>query len=157
MTIEEMENKMAVLLGGRAAEMLVFGHPSSGAADDLAKTTDIARAIVMRYGMHQELGLVAYEEERRNFLAGTPLPPGERRYSEATAREIDIAVRETISRAFGAATAILGRGRKVLEGGAKLLLEKETLVERDLQALQSDLQAELAAPRTTSLARETDG
>jgi cell division protease FtsH len=155
MTREEMENKMAVLLGGRAAEMLIFGRPSTGAADDLAKATDIARAIVTRYGMHNQLGLVAYEEERRSFLPGTPLMPGERRYSEATAREIDIAVRETVGRAFDSATGILVRARKVLEGGAKLLLERETLVERDLQALQTELRATLATPRTPSLAGGT--
>ncbi|HEY4731444.1 MAG TPA: AAA family ATPase, partial [Myxococcales bacterium] len=151
MTIEEMENKMAVLLGGRAAEMLIFGRPSTGAADDLAKATDIARAVVMRYGMHRELGLVAYEEERRNLLPGTPLTPAERRYSEATAREIDIAVREAVKRAFETASDVLARGRKVLEGGAKLLLDKETLVDRDLQALRSELQAALAAPRGPAL------
>jgi cell division protease FtsH len=141
MTQKEMENKMAVLLGGRAAEMLVFGRPSTGAADDLAKATDIARAVVMRYGMSEKLGLVAYEEERRNLLAGTPPLPTERRYSEATAHEIDCAVRETLDRAFGVATNTLTRGRAVLERGAKLLLEKETLTERELQTLRSELLA----------------
>jgi cell division protease FtsH len=143
MTQNEMENKMAVLLGGRAAEMIVFGRPSTGAADDLAKATDIARAVMMRYGMSEKLGLVAYEEERRNLLAGTPPLPTERRYSESTAREIDCAVREALDRAFGVATTTLTRGRAVLERGAKLLLEKETLTEPELQSLRSEL---LAAP-----------
>ena len=67
MTREELENKMAVLLGGRAAEEVVFGHLSTGAADDLAKVTDIARSMVMRYGMVKSLGHVAYEEERAAF------------------------------------------------------------------------------------------
>ena len=149
MTQEEMENKMAVLLGGRAAEMLVFGQPSTGAADDLAKATDIARAVVMRYGMHDKLGLVAYEEERRSLLADSSLsPPGERRYSEETAREIDCAVREMVNRAFEAATGTLTRGRKVLERGAKLLLEKETLAEAELLPLRSDLSSAFAASNT---------
>src|SRR5437660_3771159 len=72
MTREELDNKMAVLLGGRAAEHLVFGHLSTGAADDLAKTTDIARSMVMRYAMVEGLGHVAYEEERAAFLGGPP-------------------------------------------------------------------------------------
>jgi cell division protease FtsH len=151
MTREELENKMAVLLGGRAAEMLVFGRPSTGAADDLAKASDIARAVVMRYGMHDKLGLVAWEEERRSFLAGTP-PPSERRYSEETAREIDCAVRETLARGFEVATRILTSGRAVLERGAKCLLEKETLAEDDLRPLQRDLSAALESFRTQPLA-----
>ena len=68
MTRDELENKIAVLLGGRAAERLVFGHTSTGAADDLAKATDIARAMVMRYGMDEELGHAAYDRERAPFL-----------------------------------------------------------------------------------------
>ncbi len=156
MTREEMENKMAVLLGGRAAEMLIFGRPSTGAADDFAKATDIARAMVMRYGMHDKLGLVAWEEERRNFLTGTPLPPSERRYSEETAREIDDAVRETVNRAFEAASGILARGRAVLERGAKQLLEKEKLMEGDLQDLRTELLALLGAQRAPALLRAAE-
>ena len=72
MTREELENKMAVLLGGRAAEQLVFGHLSTGAADDLAKVTDIARGMVTRYGMSEKLGHVAYENDGRgSFRART--------------------------------------------------------------------------------------
>ena len=121
--------------------MLVFGRPSTGAADDLAKATDIARAMVLRYGMHERLGLVAYEDERRNLFLGTPAqpPPGERRYSEETARQIDEAVREAVRRAYDSASGILTRGRKVLETGAKRLLEKETLLDRDLDLLRGEL------------------
>ena len=75
MSRPELENKMAVLLGGRAAESLVFDEVSTGAADDLAKVTDIARAMVVRYGMNEELGNVAYEEERRSFLGNGGFEP----------------------------------------------------------------------------------
>src|SRR5258706_11976639 len=92
MTREELEKKMAVLLGGRAAEEVMFNHRSTGAANDLAKVTDIARSMVMRYGMVQTLGHVAYEEDRPPYL-GRPLPMGHREYSEETARKIDVAVR----------------------------------------------------------------
>ncbi|WP_255556665.1 ATP-dependent zinc metalloprotease FtsH [Methylococcus sp. Mc7] len=136
MTREELENKMAVLLGGRAAERIVFGHLSTGAADDLAKVTDIARSMVMRYGMYEKLGHVAYEAERPAFL-GVPMAPEMRReFSEETAREIDCAVREIVTRAFDAATSTLEQRRDSLERGAKLLLEKETLVEDDLVAFR---------------------
>jgi cell division protease FtsH len=141
----EMQSKLAVLLGGRAAEMLIFGEPSTGAADDLAKATDIARAMVVRYGMHEKLGLVAYEEERHLLLPGMAAFPAERRYSEDTAREIDCAVRDAVHGAFETASRILTAARRVLERGAKLLLEKETLAEPELAGLREELQAALRA------------
>jgi len=134
MTREELENKMAVLLGGRAAEDVIFGHLSTGAADDLAKVTDIARSMVMRYGM--ALGHVAYEEERAPFLGG-PLPQGHREFSEETAREIDVAVRGIVERAYQKALGILRRHRAPLETWAQKLLDKETLVEAELGELRN--------------------
>jgi cell division protease FtsH len=156
MTRGEMENKMAVLLGGRAAEMLIFGRESTGAADDFAKATDIARAMVMRFGMNEKLGLVAWEEERREFLAGAPMPAGPRRYSEQTAREIDDAVRDTVHRAFETASAILARARVLLERGARALLEKETLQEDDLQELRGELPAAPDALRISERRRTVE-
>ena len=112
MSRPELENKMAVLLGGRAAESLVFEEVSTGAADDLAKVTDIARSMVVRYGMDDELGNIAYEEERRSFLNPTELPTQTvRRYSEETAREIDRAVRELVGKAFRRAREVLEANR----------------------------------------------
>jgi len=135
MTREELDNKMAVLLGGRAAEDVIFAHLSTGAADDLAKVTDIARSMVMRYAMVQGLGHVAYEEERAPFLGG-PLPQGHREYSEETAREIDVAVRGIVERAYEKAVGILRRHRGALESWAQKLLEKETLAESELAELR---------------------
>ena len=135
MTREELENKMAVLLGGRAAERLVFDHLSTGAADDLAKVTDIARSMVMRYGMHEKLGHVAYEAERPAFLQVPGEMPGAREYSEETASEIDHAVRDILQAAFERAAAILKERRDTLERGARELLAHETLSEDELRAL----------------------
>lgn len=126
---------MAVLLGGRAAEQVVFGHFSTGAADDLQKVTDIARSMIMRYGMDPKLGHVAYESERRTLL-GDNLPMGtERTYSEETAREIDTSLRMIVDQTFKRAVALLTERRAILERGAALLLEKETLTEHELKAL----------------------
>jgi cell division protease FtsH len=136
MTREELENKMAVLLGGRVAEEVCFGHLSTGAADDLVKVTNIARSMVMRYGMVKALGDVAYDEERSPFLGGVQMP-GPREYSEQTAREIDVAVRDIVNAAHAKALAVLQRDREILERGAKLLLEKETLAEAELAALKA--------------------
>jgi cell division protease FtsH len=138
MTRGELENKMAVLLGGRAAEEVVFGHLSTGAANDLAKVTEIARSMVMRYAMVESLGHIAYEEERPPFLAG-PLPQGHREFSEATAREIDIAVRDIVDVVYVKVKALLGRERTLLERWAQKLLDKETLAEDELGELKASL------------------
>ncbi|ACG75577.1 ATP-dependent metalloprotease FtsH [Anaeromyxobacter sp. K] len=132
MTREELQSKMAVLLGGRAAERLVFDHLSTGASDDLSKATEIARSMVTRYGMGEALGPVTYETEPNGYLGEL----GTRRlYSEATAREIDVAVRELVEGAFQRASAILTDNRALLDLGAAELLARETLAGDELQAL----------------------
>ena len=139
MTREELENKMAVLLGGRAAEWVVFRHLSTGAADDLAKVTDIARAMVVRYGMSEKLGHVALEADRRSLLA-TDQPyygPQERTYSDETAAIVDEEVKRMVDEAFERTVGLLTERRELLERTARKLLEKETLDEADLAALSS--------------------
>ncbi len=135
MSRTELENKMAVLLGGRAAEHIVFQHLSTGAADDLQKVTDIARSMVMRYGMDATLGHVAYESERRSYLGNGGPAGSERTYSEATAREIDRAVHDLIEAAFDRTVDLLTARRAILEEGARQLLEKETITEKELHAV----------------------
>jgi cell division protease FtsH len=108
MSSGELRDKMTVLLGGRAAESIVFSEISTGASDDLARATDIARSMVTRYGMDDGLGMVSLESERSTFLQ----MPGEyattrRDFSEQTAREVDCAVRDLITQAFERAVAIL--------------------------------------------------
>ncbi|STY28571.1 protease, ATP-dependent zinc-metallo [Legionella wadsworthii] len=134
MTEDELKNKMRILLGGRAAEFVKFERFSTGAADDLAKATDIARSMVMRYGMDKELGPVTYEKEHSPFLE-TPIMHNDREFSEETASEIDIAVRKIIQTAFDDAVDIIKKQVDILEKGASLLLKKETLNEEDLIAL----------------------
>jgi cell division protease FtsH len=136
MTREELENKMAVLLGGRAAELIVFGHLSTGAADDLARVTDIARSMVTRYGMSEKLGHVSLEKDRRSFLAGAELPsPQERNYADETAAAIDAEVRTIVQAAMDRTVGLLRERRDLLELTARQLLEKETLDEADLARL----------------------
>ena len=137
MTKEELENKMAVLLGGRAAELIVFDHLSTGAADDLRRVTDIARSMVTRYGMSEKLGSVAYERDPGNFLAGAdrPYPVREREYADETAASVDEEVRAIVDRVFERAQGILKARRAILDRAAKKLLQKETLEQSDLEAL----------------------
>jgi len=127
-TQEELANRVAVLLGGRASESLVFGEISTGAGDDLAKATEIARNMVTRYGMDKKLGQMTYEPERHHFLGEAAQMGWEpREFSEETAREIDCAVRDLVDQAFNTAKSILTEERATLEKGAQLLLEKEKL------------------------------
>ena len=143
MSSAELENKIAVLLGGRAAESIVFPHISTGAADDLSKATDIAHSMVARFGMTEELGQIAYEAEPSPFL-GTPSMPGwqPRRYAEETAGKIDLAVRAIVDRAYGRAVEILRRNRATLEAGARELLLRETLGETQIRGLAAALEGE---------------
>jgi len=135
MTRKELLNKMTVLLGGRAAESLVFEEVSTGAADDLNKATDIARNMVTRFGMTDKLGQITYESRRQTFLSENATAGyAEREFSEETAREIDCAVRDLATAAFDQALAILKDRRAELDEGARLLLERETLVREDLEA-----------------------
>jgi cell division protease FtsH len=136
MSRAELENRMAVLLGGRAAESLIFGEMSTGAADDLVKATEIARGMVVRYGMDQKLGQVSYEPEAPSQL-GVPqtMEWHQRQYGERTAGEIDEAVRELIDEAFKRASAVLTRNRQLLDDEAKVLLQKETISGDELKAL----------------------
>ena len=136
MTQAELEHRIMVLLGGRAAEKLVFGQFSTGAADDLAKVTDIARDMVMRHGMVEALGGVAYEAPPPRFL-DVPgwAPPGGFPVGPATQQRIDEAVRGIVTDAFARASEILRRHRDVLERGARELLARETLDEAALRSL----------------------
>ena len=145
MTREELENKMAILLGGRAAEQLVFGRVSTGAADDLARVSDIARAMVTRYGMHESLANLSLEQEPSPLM---PVPgfSGARSYSEHTSKTIDDAMKEIVAGAFSRALASLTRNRKTLEHAAELLLERETLTEIELHGLAGQLAKDPSDP-----------
>ena len=146
MTRAELGYKMAGLLGGRAAEQLVFGEISTGAADDLARVTDIARAMVLRYGMSEALGNVVYDRDRSPFLQPTIPVPQERVYSEGTAEAVDSAVRELVDGAFRTATSILQQNHALLDGTAAALLETETLDEAAIERLKSEIARAPALP-----------
>jgi cell division protease FtsH len=139
MTRAELENRMAVLLGGRAAECVVFHEISTGATDDLIRATDLARAMVLRYGMSDALGNVAYDRERSPYLqTGIPMPQG-RDYSEATAQAVDAAVRSLVNRALERASHILEHNRALLNRTAEELLKTETLNQAQLEMLKREI------------------
>jgi len=148
MSRAELENKMVVLMGGRAAEKVIFDHWSTGASDDLVKTTDIAHSMVTRYAMYEALGHMAYETDPPSFLG--PTAPSRREYSEETAREIDCAVREIVNRAFERALGILKRNRAIIERGANLLIEHETLEANQLRDLFQNVEKETPAKQAAA-------
>lgn len=143
MSRAELENKMAVLLGGRAAEHVVFNEISTGAADDLARVTDIASAMVLRYGMSEALGNVAYDRDRSPFLQGIPSMPEARAYGEDTARAVDCAVRTLVDAGFARAVKILERNRALLDRTAEQLLTSETLNQPEIEIMKRQIIGEL--------------
>ncbi len=134
---KELEVKLAMILGGRASETLFFSDISTGAGDDIDKATEIARAMVTRYGMSRTLGPVTFEREGQAFLGGGVIP-GSRQYSEATARSIDEEVRRLIEEALDSAKTCLEGHERFVREGAKLLMAQETLGEGQLKKLWDD-------------------
>jgi cell division protease FtsH len=135
MTKTELEDRMAVMMGGRVAEELVFNEISTGAQNDLYRATDVARSMVREYGMSERLGPITFERERRPLFLETMMPPGSKDYSEATAQEIDREVAALVERAHRRAKDILEKDRAVLEKAAKILLEKEVLEGEELREI----------------------
>ncbi|MBA4143039.1 MAG: ATP-dependent metallopeptidase FtsH/Yme1/Tma family protein [Nitrosospira sp.] len=144
----ELENKMAVLLGGRAAEQVVFNEISTGAADDLVRATDLARAMVLRYGMSDALGNVAYDREVSPHLQPSVQMPQGRDYSEETASVVDTAVRRLIDDALERSIGILEINRALLDRTAEDLLKAETLNEPQIEALKREIVTEPLLPAT---------
>jgi cell division protease FtsH len=134
----ELRNKLAVLLAGRAAEQLVFGEVTTGASDDLAKATDIAHAMVARYGMSDEIGLMALDEKQPLFLE-----TGEIRgvdYGEEVAQQVSTAVRRLLDAAYAEADSVLRSNEPLLREMAGQLIREETLGEVALQQLRQRIQ-----------------
>lgn len=139
MTRTELDSKMAALLGGRAAEMVVFEDVSTGASDDLARVTDIARAMVLQYGMSDALGNVSYDRDRTPFLQTDMKMPQERSYGDRTADAVDTAVRALVDAALARAVTILRANRALLDRAAISLLATETLDRDAIEALRQEI------------------
>ena len=137
----ELLNKIASLLGGRAAEEIIFKDSSTGAHNDLSKATDIARSMVKEYGMSEKMGQVYFAREKRARFLEIP-KEGVGEYSEATAELIDNEVRKIISDQYSKAFEIIKGKENVLEKGAKLLLEKEKIDGGELKALMDEIVVE---------------
>ena len=135
MTKSELENKVAVLLGGRIAEETIFGEASTGAQNDLVKATDIAKSMVKAYGMSEKLGTITLERERQPQFLQLPVASEKGDYSEETAREIDCEVRRIVDEQYGRVRRLLEERKTALQQGAQLLLEREVITGAELKAI----------------------
>ena len=148
LTKPELEDRIAVMLGGRGAEDLVYaGVVSTGASDDLQRASELARQMVTQYGMSRQLGNLTYGvPASQRFLAG-PFADATRNYSERTAEQIDDEVRAVVDSAYSRVKQILERRRRDLERMAAELVRKETLDRLELQRL---IEAPVGAPQEVS-------
>ena len=134
MTKTELLDRLAVLLGGRVAEEIVFGEISTGAHNDLQRSTDIATSMVKEFGMSEKLGYVTFQKEKQPlFLPSSLLPT--REYSEDTAKQIDEEVKKIVDETYLRVKEILTGKKDKLEELARLLLEKEVVEETDLKKI----------------------
>ena len=142
-TRDELVSRITALLGGRAAERVVYGHTSTGASNDLEVATRIARHMVTRYGMSEKVGPVSLEEEGSQFLRDQITKP-ERAHSEVTQNTIDGEIREIISRCETRAVDLVSRHRPLLERIRALLVEKEVIEREEFERLMSEAPREPA-------------
>jgi cell division protease FtsH len=150
MTRAELLDRLDVLLGGRVAEELVFGDISTGAQDDLQRATDMARHMVVRYGMSEALGLATFDAPRQAVFLNVP-SMAQREYSEETARKIDAEIEHLLETAHGRVRETLGKKRAILDALAKRLIEKEVVDHAALAQLIADAES---LPRASGESRE---
>jgi len=137
----ELLNRVASLLGGRAAEEIVFGDVSTGAHNDLSRATDIARSMVTEYGMSEKLGQIYLSSDKGNRFLGSGTPDSASGYSEETARAIDAEIRHIIHTQYETALDILKGKMDVLRKGALVLLEKEKIDREEIEVIFRAAQA----------------
>jgi cell division protease FtsH len=135
MSRTDLNSQLAVLLGGRSAEEIAFAEISTGAANDLQRATDIARAMVTEYGMSDALGAVNYDGQRGNRFLDMPFMSERGQHSEETAQKIDLEVTRIINEAHDQARRVLRERRDILDELARRLLEKEVVEGDELRAL----------------------
>jgi cell division protease FtsH len=137
----DLQNQLAILLGGRAAEEIAVGEISTGAQNDLQRVTDVARSMVTEWGMSDKLGTINYDPIRRNRFLDIGLPQERGLYSEETARVIDEEVKTIVANALNEARRILRERRDILERVTRYLLEKEVMEGDELRAMMNQPRA----------------
>jgi len=128
---EYLRAKIVGMLGGRAAEEIVYGTKTTGAESDIEQATNIARSMVTRWGMSEKLGMVQLAP-RQNDYVGAGLLPGAKPYSEETGRAVDAEVQRIIDECHAEGRRLLSKHRKELDALVQALLERETLGEQEI-------------------------
>ncbi|MEY4900081.1 MAG: hypothetical protein RI895_503 [Actinomycetota bacterium] len=153
-TRSEMQDQLAYMLGGRAAEEMIFHDPTTGASNDIEKATSVARKMVMQFGMTERLGAIKYGAESGEVFMGRDMGHG-REYSEEVASAIDEEVRAFIDVAHHEAYEILSENRDVLDALVVELLEKETLNREEIERIFQPLNRRPGRPAWTGSARRS--
>ncbi len=143
---EYLLNSIAILMGGRAAEEIVFGHQTTGASNDIERATQLARRMVCEWGMSERMGPLSFGKMEDQVFLGREIVQHHRDYSEQTAIQIDQEVRRLVEENYKKAKHLLESHRAVLEALAAALLEKETLENQDIEKIIAELRPDLAGP-----------
>lgn len=155
MTRDELLSRLKVLLGGRASEEIVFGDVSTGAQNDLQRATDIARSMVMEYGMSDRLGPLSYTREPRSPYLEMVQRSRERDFSERTAQSIDEEVMRIVEDVHDKVRGLLRQKRAQLERLARVLLEKETIEGEELRSYAMEADSKPDEPALSLKASKT--
>ncbi len=142
---DQLKSELSVAMGGRAAEEIVFNRISTGAANDIQKATDVARKMVRTWGMSEELGPLTYGQQDEQIFLGREIAQ-HRDYSEATARKIDSEISNIVKDAYARAKEILEENRDILDSLAELLLDKETVMGKELDELITGMRPGVSLP-----------
>lgn len=142
MTKDELLTRIVTLLGGRAAEELVFDSVTTGASNDIEKATNMARAMITQYGMSDKFGLMSLESVENRYLDGRTVL----NCSDVTAAEIDSEIKELLKKCFEEARALLARNREVLDRIAAFLYEEETITGKQFMEIYNQIKGQQPVP-----------
>jgi cell division protease FtsH len=142
---DQLESELAVAFGGRVAEEIVFNRISTGAANDIKQATDLAQQMIRSWGMSNELGPLSYAKGEEQVFLGREIAQ-HRDYSEATAQKIDEEINKLIKDSYGCAKTVLNENLDILHKLAEVLLEKETVMGKELDELIHSLRPGIELP-----------
>jgi len=152
---DQLESELSVAFGGRVAEEIVFNRISTGAANDIKQATDVAQKMIRNWGMSEELGPLSFAKDDEHVFLGREIAQ-HRDYSEETARKIDQEINKLIEKAYDCAKNTLSENLDILHALADRLLEKETVLGKELDELILSMRPGFEFPSTTAVDEKTD-